>query len=349
MLTASGATGSALNELTSVNKTNAQILADLKALPDNPLSEQINEIVTDLSAENEKVAQTLQTLTTLNDSTTAAANSTLGTVDQFSATSTTTVDALSGARNTINSSAIPQLNSGLATLSGTAGTLSGFLTGTQSLTGQTNLILDQLTQICQSTSSSLNSTDDLLGKFITRIDTVTTDLKTLENTNVLSDLLGSKNGTLDASRIASFMLSPTVLDTHTLYPIDTYGSGMAPLFTSLALWVGVFMLMVLFKLEVDNEGLEGRHVTTNQTYMARYLLLAIVAGLQGIVCAVGDLTYACNARTGSSSYSRHGSPRSLTWPSPTRCPPRSCMWARRSLSRSSCCRFPAPPASTPSR
>ena len=118
---------------------------------------------------------------------------------------------------------------------------------------------------------------------------VTTDLKTLENTNVLSDLLGSKNGTLDASRIASFMLSPTVLDTHTLYPIDTYGSGMAPLFTSLALWVGVFMLMVLFKLEVDNEGLEGRHVTTNQTYMARYLLLAIVAGLQGIVCAVGDL------------------------------------------------------------
>ena len=289
VLTASGATGSALNELTSVNKTNAQILADLKALPDNPLSEQINEIVTDLSAENEKVAQTLQTLTTLNDSTTAAANSTLGTVDQFSATSTTTVDALSGARNTINSSAIPQLNSGLATLSGTAGTLSGFLTGTQSLTGQTNLILDQLTQICQSTSSSLNSTDDLLGKFITRIDTVTTDLKTLENTNVLSDLLGSKNGTLDASRIASFMLSPTVLDTHTLYPIDTYGSGMAPLFTSLALWVGVFMLMVLFKLEVDNEGLEGRHVTTNQTYMARYLLLAIVAGLQGIVCAVGDL------------------------------------------------------------
>ncbi|MCB5521308.1 hypothetical protein LIP81_22820, partial [Erysipelatoclostridium ramosum] len=69
--------------------------ADLKALPDNPLSEQINEIVTDLSAETEKVAQTLQTLTTLNDSTTAAANSTLGTVDQFSATSTTTVDALS--------------------------------------------------------------------------------------------------------------------------------------------------------------------------------------------------------------------------------------------------------------
>lgn len=178
---------------------------------------------------------------------------------------------------------------------------------------------------------------------------MTTDLKTLENTNVLSDLLGSKNGTLDASRIASFMLSPTVLDTHTLYPIDTYGSGMAPLFTSLALWVGVFMLMVLFKLEVDNEGLEGRHVTTNQTYMARYLLLAIVAGLQGIVCAVGDLiirvqcanrfVFILTAWLTSLAYLAIA----------TRCPPRSCMWARRSLSRSSCCRFPAPPASTPSR
>ena len=85
------------------------------------------------------------------------------------------------------------------------------------------------------------------------------------------------------------MLSPTVLKTHTLYPVHTYGSAMAPLFTSLALWVGAFMLMVLIKLEVDDEGLAGRHVTMNQTYMARWLLLAMIAGLQGLVCSIGDL------------------------------------------------------------
>ena len=115
-----------------------------------------------------------------------------------------------------------------------------------------------------------------------------TDLGALANVNVLDELTGD-GGSLNAERIANFMLSPTVLKTHTLYPVHTYGSAMAPLFTSLALWVGAFMLMVLIKLEVDDEGLAGRHVTMNQTYMARWLLLAMIAGLQGLVCSIGDL------------------------------------------------------------
>lgn len=287
VLTASNATGSALNELTSVNKQNQQILEDMKNLPDGPLKDDINQIVYDLGQQNAKVAKTLDTLTNLNNSTTAAANSALDTTNQFSTTSSTTMNALSGARSTINSSAIPQLNSGLGTLSGTAGTLSGFVSSQKTLLGQTNLILDQLAQISTSASSSLKETYDLLGQFVTRIDNVNTDLKALMNTNLLGTVLGSDS--LDVSKIAEFMMSPTVLNSHTLYPIDTYGSGMAPLFTSLALWVGVFMLMVLFRLEVDDEGFEGRHVTIKQTYLARYLLLAIVAGAQGIVCSVGDL------------------------------------------------------------
>ncbi|PLS26736.1 ABC-2 family transporter protein [Bifidobacterium anseris] len=288
ILTASGATGAALNNMTSVNEDTAKILDDLKNLPDNPLSEQINEIVTLLEQENKKSAQTLASLTELNKSTQQAATNSLSTIDQFSTTSTSTIDSLAGARTTINTTALPQLNAGLSSLAGTSGALAGSLNGQASLSAQAKLVLDQIDAISDDADTSLASTDGLLKTFIDRLDTTATDLGALANTDLLAQFTGV-DGDVDVSRIANFMLSPTVLKTHTLYPVDTYGSAMAPLFTSLALWVGAFMLMVLIRLEVDHEGLEGRDPKMWQTYMARFLLLALIAGLQGIVCAVGDI------------------------------------------------------------
>lgn len=288
VLTASGATGAALTNMTSVNQDTAQILNDLKNLPDNPLSDEINEIVTLLEQENTKAAQTLASLTALNTSTQQAATNALSTIDQFSKTSTTTVGALGDARSAINTSALPRLNSGLSALAGTSGALAGSLGGQASLSSQTKLVLDQIDAISADADSSLKSTDDLLTTFIERLDTTSTDLQSLGNANMLAQLTGT-DGDIDVSRIANFMLSPTVLKTHTLYPVDTYGSAMAPLLTSLALWVGAFMLMVLIKLEVDDEGLGDRHPTMWQTYLARWLLLAVVAGMQGIVGAIGDI------------------------------------------------------------
>lgn len=288
VLAASGATSAALGNMTTVNEDTARILDDLKNLPDNPLSEQINEIVTLLEQENRKSAQTLASLTELNKSTQQAATDSLATINQFSTTSTSTIDSLAGARTTINTSALPQLNAGLSSLAGTSGALAGSLNGQASLSAQAKLVLDQIDSISDDADASLKSTDSLLKTFTDRLDTTSTDLRSLANTDLLAQFTGT-DGDVDVSRIANFMLSPTVLKTHTLYPVDTYGSAMAPLFTSLALWVGAFMLMVLIRLEVDHEGLEGRDPKMWQTYLARFLLLALIAGMQGIVCAIGDI------------------------------------------------------------
>jgi putative membrane protein len=85
------------------------------------------------------------------------------------------------------------------------------------------------------------------------------------------------------------MLSPTLLNTQIVYPVNSYGSGMAPLFTSLSLWVGAFMLVLLIKLEVDDEDLGARKPTLNQRYWGRWMLLALVAAMQGLVTAIGNL------------------------------------------------------------
>ena len=52
-------------------------------------------------------------------------------------------------------------------------------------------------------------------------------------------------------------MSPTQVETEKLYPLNAYGSGMAPLFINLTLWIGVFMLMVIMRLEADGEDIAG--------------------------------------------------------------------------------------------
>ena len=92
---------------------------------------------------------------------------------------------------------------------------------------------------------------------------------------------------VDPEKIADFMLSPTELQTEKLYPVNAYGSAMAPLFMSISLWIGVFMLLVILRQEVDTEGVPG--LTAAQAYLAKWLFLAPLTALQAIVCCTGNL------------------------------------------------------------
>ena len=75
------------------------------------------------------------------------------------------------------------------------------------------------------------------------------------------------------------------LDTVQLYPVDTYGAAMAPLFMNLTFWIGAFMLMVVLRQEVDSSGI--RKLTLTQRYLGRFLLYALLVILQAVVCCAG--------------------------------------------------------------
>ncbi|NEG69870.1 YhgE/Pip domain-containing protein [Bifidobacterium choloepi] len=290
--TANGYVSGALGTLSTVNSTVDGILTDLKGIDLSSVSTsantQLQSLISELESRNADAATSISDLKTLSSSIDKTATSLDGFMDTFNSATDKTVDDLDSASSTLADSALPQLNSGLSSLATAAGSLSGSAAGSTALISQTSAVLDQLDTVASSGTTALESTDTLLGRLVDKIDQLSTDLTALASSNTLATLLGN-DGTLDTSAIAEFMMSPTVLKTTTLYPINSYGSGMAPLFTSLSLWVGVFMLMALFKLEVDDEGLQHRYVTAGQKYWARFLLLAPIAALQGILCSIGDL------------------------------------------------------------
>ena len=205
----------------------------------------------------------------------------------FNTSTQNSLKSMGDARNTLNSGALPQLNSGLSSLAMTAGTLSGTVTSQTTVVNQTSAVLDQLDQVANDTRTTLQNTDKQLEQVENKLITVSTDLNALGSVDMLKSLTGDSS--LNTEKIASFMQSPTVIDTKNVYPMNSYGSGMAPLMTNLALWVGAFAFVVIYKVEVDDEGLEGLDPTATEKYLARYLLLGTMGVIQGAICTVGDL------------------------------------------------------------
>ena len=281
---ASGTAQQAVSNMQSVTDSNAQLIEKLKNVSDNA---QYQDIIKKLEDTNNTAAGTLNDLKTLSENTQSTSDSVSKLATDFNTSTQNSLKSMGDARNTLNSGALPQLNSGLSSLAMTAGTLSGTVTSQTTVVNQTSAVLDQLDQVANDTRTTLQNTDKQLEQVENKLITVSTDLKALGSVDMLKSLTGDSS--LNTEKIASFMQSPTVIDTKNVYPMNSYGSGMAPLMTNLALWVGAFAFVVIFKVEVDDEGLEDLDLTTSEKYFARYMLLGIMGAIQGAITTIGNL------------------------------------------------------------
>ncbi len=197
----------------------------------------------------------------------------------------TTVDSAEEYNSVLSNQTFPALNSGLTQLSNSLAGLSTAVSNQQLLINQAMAALDQLNSALATTSGALGETDGLLASFQTEIDTVNTDLMALSTSSALEELFGEDG--IDSDKIASFMSSPTQIETTELYPVNAYGSAMAPLFMNMSLWIGVFMLLVILRQEVDSEGISN--LTSRQRFLGKWMFLAPLVCLQACVCCAGNL------------------------------------------------------------
>lgn len=146
-----------------------------------------------------------------------------------------------------------------------------------------NYLCDGLADIDKalaSMSQALAATDSLLAD-------ARASIYSLESAEVLDEL--RKISGMDYEAMAEFMASPIQLSTERLYPVENYGSGVAPFFTMLAIWVGGLVLIAIFKLEVEVDPEEKRRLTMKEAYFARSLLFTIIGLVQALIVCAGDI------------------------------------------------------------
>lgn len=289
IVAAASSVDAALERGQAVVQENAQIIGVLRtlqqSLPDGEGKQAIGNVISDLETKNAQSQQTLDGLATLSSDTSALATSVSDASGSVDTAVQQTLGAVDGYRSTLSTTTIPAISSGLGDMGTAANGLSTTVSNQVLLIDQTSAVLDDLKTTLGLSADALRQTDELLSGLQGDLDTMKTDLAALGTSDALGDLVGEDG--IDSEKIADFMLSPTQVETEELYPLNAYGSAMAPLFINLTLWIGVFMLMVIMRIEVDDESV--RNLSITQRFFGRWLLLAIMVSLQAIVCCAGCL------------------------------------------------------------
>lgn len=280
---ASGRVGGLLTEGTSINNSVGDVLAELNALGIGNLPA-AGTALTDLTNQNAALSTALGDLTTLNSDLSATSTSISDALTKASDASAAVSTAVTNARSGV-SSQLPAISSALDDFSSASSSMRSSLDTLRSQRDQVSGLLDQLDSLLDGAKTATQTSSTNVAAIKTDLDSVATDISSLSSSNTLRDLADSLG--VNAESIASFMASPTKIETKAVYPVAAYGSAMAPLFTNLALWIGAFSLVLLFKLDVDEEGIGP--ISSASKYMGRWMLLAFFGVIQALVVSTGVL------------------------------------------------------------
>lgn len=161
------------------------------------------------------------------------------------------------------------------------------LNNIESSFGTIDRALESYQTTLDSGTDDITATKDYIVSLQSDIRKLSKSLRALsgdEQYNEMMDLL--KN---DPTRMASFVASPVSMETKAVYPIETYGSAMAPFYTVLAIWVGALILVALIHVKVAP--VENLKVRPWQAFFGRYITFFLIGQAQTVITVLGDLFY----------------------------------------------------------
>lgn len=258
-----------------------QLSADAKASVTTSLS----TTLTDLRTLTDEQQRRLDALKSSADEINQGAQDVAGLSNSLNGSLKDASDALAGLQTDLGTSTIPQINQALDTFSDAGNGLYATMGSLDPLLLQTEGLIDQLDGTLAEAQTTVSTTADQVRNASSTLQGLSDDLNTLRSTTLWNEL--KKASELDPQAIGDYMNGPVKLDEKPVFAVENYGSGVTPFYTNLALWVGGFVLVAIYKLEVDKEGIGDYRPW--QGYLGRWMLLNLLGFLQAIICCIGDL------------------------------------------------------------
>jgi len=205
--------------------------------------------------------------------------------DTINARAQAAATALSGAQTGAIGTSLSQISSAIDTFVRVGQQLETSSRSVDPLVGEAVQVTRDLANTMSTTASALGGTRSSLTDLAKDVEGLSGELTTIQ----ASDAWALMKSLTDANPegVKEFLASPVGINKNRLFPVENYASGVAPFFTSVALWVGGIALVAIFKLEVDEDGL-GR-VRPWQAYFGRWLLFVLLGALQAVVCCTGNM------------------------------------------------------------
>lgn len=282
--TAKANVDTALAEARELVSYNNQLLESLRNSP-VASTDQVQKAISDIEAQNASLSSTITLLEQLANQLDNNAQAVKNATDTVANVAKTSADNLQKSAKDFQITILPEINTSLDSLASAIGTLRGATESLRTLFDQESTLLTQLASMLEQSKSICAEVGLSLEALENNLESTYTDLRSLQNSasfKELTTLLG-----MNPDDVSSFMSSPVKLDTVALYPVNPYGSGIAPFFSNLALWVCGFILMAIVRLRVDPVGLPRFSAT--QAYFGRWLFYVSIGIIQSLIICIGDL------------------------------------------------------------
>ncbi len=151
-----------------------------------------------------------------------------------------------------------------------------------------NIRLQDYLLLMKDAKGGLNGMRILLKTLYEQVDAMQAKLSGIQDSELLQQMVDVLEN--EPEKIGAFFSTPVNLQKERVYPIQNYGSQMAPFYTVLAIWVGALILVAIIHTKVHPaEGIEDvRHY---QEYFGRYAVFFITGQLQTLLCVLGDVFF----------------------------------------------------------
>lgn len=192
---------------------------------------------------------------------------------------------VSSLKNEYNDGLSSEVNEALNKLGVTLNDSSSLLGSLGETFGSMQTMFTAIGNTVDAANISLDKTSDALEYVNGRVQSIIGKSETDDESSKIQALVNGLSG--DPEIYGKFFSEPVLVETEAVYPIENYGSAVAPFYSTLAFWVGALILTAIIKVNPDKE--KYPNASQRQLFFGRYVLYWILGQLQALVIVLGDI------------------------------------------------------------
>lgn len=176
----------------------------------------------------------------------------------------------------------------ISTLQDSLRNLDSLLAAIESDVDGQSMTLSQFTKALNACTQSINGTKDVMSymlKMVNNLQSSINDLRSSESFNEVLDLMSN-----DVAGLVDYLSSPANLEVVRVYPLEHFGSGMAPYYTVLAVYASALLSVTLLHTHIKRRD-EFPDLSHTQAFFGRYFIFFIVGQFTALITVLGNLFY----------------------------------------------------------
>ncbi len=217
--------------------------------------------------------------------TVSVAENTLTAINAIQNQLTSLSQTVSNLNKMYNNQIVPQVNTMLSGMKETLESVQQMLTSLKSTTGTMSEVFAGAATTLDTLNISLGELQVVLNDATERLDEVLEKIDAADAEEKISVILNVMSS--NPQKIGTFFSEPVQASENYIYEIKNYGSGVAPFYTTLAIWVGMTILVSMIKVHADTNNLEN--VKPSELFFGRYILIFLLSQIQALIIVLGDL------------------------------------------------------------